>query len=314
MKKFLMYFSLIVFLINISLINIYAIDENNDEINEFLSTCNLYEYDNLTYSNPIPTYEENKLITEKVNYFIFSSNNIIGVLTDLGNSYIYMNLSNKEISKYNIKDIYSIEYENNDILIYFDNLSFSVANNDFFNKKSSRNEKIHLIYNKINLIQSRASSKYLSVPAYQQDTNYTCWATCIASVAKFKGKLYIVPSVISKNHGIDPNRKGATLDETRMAMNSQFAISSSSIYQGPSAMEIISLINSSKPIITGFNSSDSGHMVVIRGYSEGSNYVTVSYMDPATATYKSSQIITDRKIQFSVGYKVYTSSCYLKLN
>lgn len=133
-------------------------------------------------------------------------------------------------------------------------------------------------------------------------------------MAKYKGKPYIAPSTISKNHGINPNKQGANIGETQLAMSSQFGIASSVVLQGPSAMEVINLINANKPLITGFSSSVDGHMCVIRGYAEGSSYYSVSYMDPSTATYKTAQITTDRKIQIKVGNRTYTSSCYLRLS
>lgn len=78
-------------------------------------------------------------------------------------------------------------------------------------------------------------------------------------------------------------------------------------------MEIINLINANKPIITGFLADIYGHMCVIKGYSQGSSYLSVSYMDPASGSYRTTQVTTDRKIQFKIGNKTYTSACYLKL-
>lgn len=315
-KKLFVFFSLalIINLLSFNLIGVNAMEMDKNEIEEFLSLCNISQYNNLSYSNSINTYKDKVLVNDENNYLIFSNDNIIGMLNYSDGNFIYTDLSDKIINNYNVNKIYSVEYIENDILIFFNSFSFSLTNNNFVDEIYSINKSGNFKLNNISIIQSRASSKYLSIPIYQQDTSYTCWATCIASVAKYKGKPYIVPSTISKNYGINPSQKGATLDETRLAMKSQFGISSESVYTGPSASEIISLINSSKPIITGFNCGTAGHMVVIRGYAEGSSYLTVSYMDPYTATIKTSQITTDRKIKFSLGSYTYISTCYLKLS
>lgn len=306
---------LITLILLTSITNANALNRGSEQnITDFLSTCNISNANNLSYSNHIPTYKDNLLVTDRDNYLVFSNSTIIGIVTDFNNIYTYTDLSEKNISTYQLTKFHYIEYKNDDLLIYLDNQYFSIIENDFFKQTPPLvAEEFVLNLQPLNIKQTRASSKYLSVPSMKQNTSYTCWATCIASVAKFYGKPTTDPSVISRNHGIDPTKRGATIGETQSAMKSQFGINSTIIAQGPSAYEIISLINSSKPLITGFVSNIYGHMVVVRGYSEGSSYLTVSYMDPATGTYKSTQVITDRKIQFTVGNTTYTSTTYLKL-
>lgn len=295
-------------------VNVFAAeDEVLECITDFLSTCQITS-ENLSVSESVPTYKDGKILTTDTNYIIFSENHVIGILTETKGIFTYMDLTDKSISNYAVNKVHAIEYDGIDILIYVDDSTYRISKDEMIKDKELKYGASKLKTEKIYLMQTRSSSKYLSIPKYKQDTNYTCWATCISSVAKYKGKPYTAPSTISRNHGIDPNKRGATIDETQLAMSSQFGIKSIVISQGPSAMELINLINANKPVITGFKSSQNGHMCVIRGYAEGSSYLTVSYLDPSSATYKTSQVTTDRKIQFKVGNLTYTSATYLKLS
>lgn len=312
-KKLLVILSFL-FVCNLLSSNTFALNNTNiDNISEFLSTCQI-QSNKVWISNSIPTYRDDTKVNDDINYLIFLEESIIGILTNTEGVLTYTDLTTKSINNYKFENIRAIEYTDLDTIIYLDDIAYSIIDNDFISLSRVNYELFNLNIQEVNLHQTRASSKYLNVPKYQQDTSYTCWATCIASVAKYKGKPYTTPSTISRNHGIDPNTRGATIGETKLAMSSQFGIQSSVISNGPSATELINLINSDKPLITGFLSSTSGHMCIIRGYAEGSSYYTVSYMDPSSATYKTSQIITDRKIQFKVGNITYTSASYLKLS
>lgn len=294
--------------------NVLAIDNKEFEsIENFLSTCQIKAQD-ISISESISTYKDGKIINSDINYMLLNGNHVLGMLTKTNGVLTYMDLTEKNIDNYMVNKIHAIEYDMTDIIIYMDDIGYSVTKDEIFVNQEHKYLTSNFNTEKIHLLQTRASSKYLSIPKYKQDTDYTCWATCIASVAKYKGKPYTAPSTISRNHGIDPNDRGGTIGETQLAMSSQFGIKSTVVSKGPSAIELINLINSNKPVITGFQSAIKGHMCVIRGYAEGSSYCTVSYLDPSSATYKTSQITTDRKIQFKVGNITYTSSCYLKLN
>lgn len=293
--------------------NIFAVEDKNlEKITDFLSTCQI-KSQYISISEPVPTYKDKKLFNNDMNYIVLTGNHIAGILTDTNGIFTYMDLSDKSIGNYIVTTVYAIEYRDIDILIYIDNIAYSVSKDEINTTTDFKKTTTKFNTEKISLLQTRSSSKYLSIPKYKQDTNYTCWATCIASVAKYKGRPYTAPSAISRAHGIDPNKRGATIGETQLAMSSQFRIKSTIISKGPHSMDIINLINADKPLITGFKSPQKGHMCVIRGYAEGSSYFTVSYLDPSSATYKTSQVTTDRNIQFKVGNITYTSATYLKL-
>ena len=141
---------------------------------------------------------------------------------------------------------------------------------------------------------SNPDGHVLSVPLKKQTTPKSCWAACVASVAQYlTGRTYSCSGIST----------GASMDETidvvrSLGLNATNAITS--IY----IADLMNYICDDSPILGGFlYGGNNGHMMVIRGYSSGSNHFTLLLMDPVDASYVSVQIISSYNMSFSyAGY------------
>ena len=62
--------------------NIFAVEDKNlEKITDFLSTCQI-KSQNISISEPVPTYKDKKLFNNDMNYIVLTGNHIAGILTD----------------------------------------------------------------------------------------------------------------------------------------------------------------------------------------------------------------------------------------
>ena len=142
--------------------NIFAVEDKNlEKITDFLSTCQI-KSQNISISEPVPTYKDKKLFNNDMNYIVLTGNHIAGILTDTNGIFTYMDLSDKSIGNYIVTTVYAIEYRDIDILIYIDNIAYSVSKDEINTTTDFKKTTTKFNTEKISLLQTRSSSKYLS--------------------------------------------------------------------------------------------------------------------------------------------------------
>jgi len=155
---------------------------------------------------------------------------------------------------------------------------------------------------------------FLNVPIVLQGSAGLCWAASVSSKGRFltgqSATLANSPSMIAINAGIGFN-DGATIFQTRDALDRTFRIRTSVIGSSPSNMDVVNITQSGRPIITGFWGGGDGHMVVIRGFSSSSQGFAVSYMDP---NFGFASIVNpaDRNLTIAVGSRIMTAVEHLR--
>lgn len=157
---------------------------------------------------------------------------------------------------------------------------------------------------------SLPSSYSLSVPTKYRSERWDCWAACVASVGQYytgikKSSLQVADAV-----GI---YEGADVYETRDALSSVYGVNAS-VYGGSlSPLEVEeTLYYDETPIIAGMQPvrGGVGHMVVIKGYSTGSYYTSLSIMDPEEGSTAVS-ISTSNPIQFPLFGETFKMTAYI---
>lgn len=123
----------------------------------------------------------------------------------------------------------------------------------------------------------------LSVPSEKQEMSNTCWAACGTAVVRYYNK-----TVTQRNFIISVFNSYVNYPVSMQTLQgglSNFGIHSSVISAALSFTQIRSnTYNYERPMIAGLQwTNNTGHVVVIRGYSEDPNLGEniVEYMDPA---------------------------------
>ena len=135
----------------------------------------------------------------------------------------------------------------------------------------------------IKSVQPFAGQGSLNVPVILQGPTNLCWAACVTSVGLFTTGEILThlndPWGVAAIMGI-PVNAGATLHETRDALNRVFGVSRSAVNLGVTFNDARAAVNIGRPIIGFFFPSwGMGHAVVIRSFMDGM-IRTVGYMDP----------------------------------
>lgn len=134
------------------------------------------------------------------------------------------------------------------------------------------------------IINSYPYNNYLSVPLVAQGNNPWCWAASIASITGYMDNTARTAAQVVAAIGGDENSQGTSTN-----INDGYAAYGySSYWYAPFTMSaVIDCIEDDRPLqMLALASDDSGHSVVIRGYSTSSSAASLSIMEPGSATYK----------------------------
>ncbi len=128
----------------------------------------------------------------------------------------------------------------------------------------------------------------INVPTVLQQKSLWCWAACSESVLKYYGITNVSQgNVVSYTFGSEINHAGTAIQVRNALIHYGVHANVASGSMTLSAIQT-NIGTNNRPIIAGLlpsSSSGAGHMVVITGYENTLDFKTVTYMDPATASY-----------------------------
>ncbi len=172
------------------------------------------------------------------------------------------------------------------IVLYFGNV------HDDLEETAENITKERLTVITSNRYSANFSSNTLSYPSYHTVTGFNssdlkkgmgsynaiCWAACMASVIK-----YHTHGTYSAEEIAGYSDYSKSMGEVRASLNNYYSVSTSASYtSSPSEITIMSNLCNDYPLLLGMRraSPNLGHMITIYGYSAGSNYFSVYYLDP----------------------------------
>lgn len=127
------------------------------------------------------------------------------------------------------------------------------------------------------------SSYSCIVPQKLQESNeMLCWAACTASFGQYYTGINMTAHEVADDLGIDASAGGTPMDVIE-GLESIYSLNSNMIIDGGimSYITICKKICENRPIIAGIESANgTDHMVIIDGYSSGSNYSALMFMEP----------------------------------
>ncbi len=154
---------------------------------------------------------------------------------------------------------------------------------------------------------TRATGQYyIDLPCYKQLLKNSCWAACTRSV----GEYYTPHNIWSEADiydvcGIPYNDdNGGGLPDVSYALSQLYGYGGNILpFHGSMKFSTVGeYISAGRPLVGSVDasgSSDIGHAVAIRGYYQDTDFGIFTFMDPATGTYRGTNVTSDKQYYYT---------------
>lgn len=204
-----------------------------------------------------------------------------------------------------------------------DYLGIKITENLDLSKQINQIEKVRNEFASYNYRMSYVpDSKILSVPHVKDDTNYTCWATAVASIGKYKTNISKAPKDITRYLGVTGDKDAGSPENVARAFSGIYKLQTHKVNSNLTYTNITNNIIDDKPIYSvwqttrKYNGNYNYHAVVVSGYTGkliyGSNQCSFTYVDNVGGK-KVSNVNHDGDIYIVSNGKEYKSQYYIVL-